>query len=294
MEYCESSLSSQIKEGKKLDIIKIGIDILEGLSFLHLNGIIHKDIKPANILVKDNVYKIANFGICREVDVSKSTGTEKCTLLYSPPELLNPKGSKASKESDIFSLGVTLVEILNGGSPDRIIGEMKPLYDVIQNKCNHPRLKEYLLKMLESVKENRPSSETLLNIFKNPNKEVNLTSTLPINTRDNLRSADTTKTNNQPSVVQYYYGDVHQGNKTTYNGDKYNGAVSNIKSGDITFLTTGNNQMRRNYPRYINRNYNNDNACFRCGRNSHWVDNCYASSDIYGNPLGDDSSDSSD
>ncbi|KAF2838773.1 kinase-like protein [Patellaria atrata CBS 101060] len=82
------------------------------LSYLHKMEIRHKDIKPQNVLVKDNKVLITDFGICRdwsEVGQSTSTGPTSVTPQYCPPEIAQYRGRNSS--ADIWSLGCVFLEI---------------------------------------------------------------------------------------------------------------------------------------------------------------------------------------
>jgi formylglycine-generating enzyme required for sulfatase activity len=89
------------------------------MSYAHQNGILHKDIKPQNMMVtKDNKVKIMDFGIAETVRTSMSriqNSTSSGTLVYMSPEQIN--GKDVGKESDIYSFGVLLYELLNGNPP---------------------------------------------------------------------------------------------------------------------------------------------------------------------------------
>lgn len=89
---------------------KILFDIVKGLYFLHINGIIHGDIKPSNILCYGDSYKITDFGQCskkwyKSICYSHETGTPP----YKSPEILSAK--KWSFESDVWSLGCIFYEV---------------------------------------------------------------------------------------------------------------------------------------------------------------------------------------
>ena len=89
----------------------------EALDFAHKNGVIHRDIKPANImLLKDGTLRVADFGIARIQASSKTaTGTVLGTPYYMSPEQIS--GKKVDGRADIFSLGVTMFELLTGERP---------------------------------------------------------------------------------------------------------------------------------------------------------------------------------
>ena len=100
-----------------LSIKKI-TDILEpicsGLHYAHEMGIAHCDIKPANIiLAKNGEVMVSDFGIARSMDAATSTLIGVGTPAYMAPELI--KGEDPTPQSDIYSLGITLYEMLTGG-----------------------------------------------------------------------------------------------------------------------------------------------------------------------------------
>ncbi|KAH7294267.1 hypothetical protein KP509_28G063100 [Ceratopteris richardii] len=110
------------KKGGKLDeksAASCTRGILEGLCYLHNEGIVHSDIKTSNILLGSNgEIKIADFGTARKF--SSSTGTASKhklagTPLWMAPEVL--QGLEQGTSSDIWSLGCTLIEMLQGGRP---------------------------------------------------------------------------------------------------------------------------------------------------------------------------------
>jgi len=93
--------------------------ILDGFEYAHDQGIIHRDIKPSNIILTDDKkVKILDFGIAKiiEGDLSlTTTGTQMGTVLYMSPEQV--KAQKLDKRSDIYSLGVTLFQMVTGKCP---------------------------------------------------------------------------------------------------------------------------------------------------------------------------------
>jgi serine/threonine protein kinase len=103
---------------------KLLIDVLNGLSYLHRNGITHRDIKPSNILIKTTldgpIAKITDFGISKKSD-SDNNNTASALIVsipYMAPEQLNAQkygiNGKAAQNIDFWSLGVAVFEVITG------------------------------------------------------------------------------------------------------------------------------------------------------------------------------------
>jgi serine/threonine protein kinase len=120
-EYVDGeTLRDRLKRSKPLpldDALRIGEDILRGLSYAHAKGVIHRDIKPANILLStEGQAKIADFGIARPKDSNlTAVGSMLGTPNYMSPEQV--KCSAVTTRSDLFSVGVVLYEMLTGVKP---------------------------------------------------------------------------------------------------------------------------------------------------------------------------------
>jgi serine/threonine-protein kinase len=93
-------------------------EICAGLAHAHEHGVIHRDIKPHNILLDEKGHaKVTDFGIARALDATQATRTGSFlgTALYSSPEQL--QGNKVTPKSDVYSLGATLYQAATGTPP---------------------------------------------------------------------------------------------------------------------------------------------------------------------------------
>jgi tRNA A-37 threonylcarbamoyl transferase component Bud32 len=109
------------KSGRNLSldsVTKFTLDILSAMGYAHQRGMIHRDIKPANIMLDVQGRAILmDFGIVKIVGGQRHTATGAVvgTALYMPPELI--RGEQPDERSDIYSLGVTLFEMVSGHPP---------------------------------------------------------------------------------------------------------------------------------------------------------------------------------
>lgn len=101
---------------------RIALQICEGLKHAHISSIIHRDLKPANILLSADrsVFKVADFGLARELSGTDYAQTLAGTLPYMAPEVLLQQGY--GRRADIYSLGVTFYQIWAGCYPFEPIG----------------------------------------------------------------------------------------------------------------------------------------------------------------------------
>ena len=101
------------------EALEIALEIAHGLAFAHEHGLVHRDVKPQNVLLNgDGRAKVTDFGIARSRDVEHSvtqTGTVLGTSNYIAPE--QASGQPVDAQTDVYSLGVVLYEILTGELP---------------------------------------------------------------------------------------------------------------------------------------------------------------------------------
>lgn len=102
------------KEFSQREVLKIGKDICRALECCEQNHIIHRDIKPDNVFRNPyGSYKLGDFGIAKQLDVTRSVYSQKGTSMYMAPEVA--KGEHYNKSVDIYSLGIMLYKLLNHG-----------------------------------------------------------------------------------------------------------------------------------------------------------------------------------
>ena len=115
------NLKERVVRKGRLDVreaLEIAVEIARGLSFAHSQGLIHRDVKPQNVLLNgDGRAKVTDFGIARsvEVDGMTQTGTVLGTSNYIAPE--QASGQRVDTQSDVYALGIVLYEMLAGEVP---------------------------------------------------------------------------------------------------------------------------------------------------------------------------------
>jgi tRNA A-37 threonylcarbamoyl transferase component Bud32 len=142
MEYLEGqTLENLIKRKVQFSykiIANIIAQICKGLQYAHDQGIIHRDVKPANIMVlPDYTVKVMDFGIARVDSTSMTkTGIAMGTPNYIAPELL--QGKSVDRRCDIFSLGVVLYELLTGRRPFKGENLTSLIFSIINDNPPQP------------------------------------------------------------------------------------------------------------------------------------------------------------
>ena len=140
LEYCENgSLNSITKNFGRFPENLVAVymsQVLDGLLYLHEQGVIHRDIKGANILTtKQGLVKLADFGVA-----SRTTGLNESSVVGTPywmaPEVIELTG--ATTASDIWSVGCTVIELLDGRPPYHQLQAMPALFRIVND--DHPPL----------------------------------------------------------------------------------------------------------------------------------------------------------
>jgi eukaryotic-like serine/threonine-protein kinase len=122
-EYCEGeNLKALIARKGPLPVreaVELALQIARALGFAHEHGLVHRDVKPQNVLLNgDGETKVTDFGIARSLDVHgglTQTGTVMGTSDYISPE--QARGARVDAQSDIYSLGTVVYEMLTGEVP---------------------------------------------------------------------------------------------------------------------------------------------------------------------------------
>lgn len=170
LEYCENgSLHSISKNFGRFPENLVALymsQVLQGLVYLHEQGVIHRDIKGANILTtKQGLVKLADFGVA-----SRTTGLTESSVVGTPywmaPEVIELTG--ATTASDIWSLGCTVIELLEGKPPYHTLQPMPALFRIVND--DHPPLPQgaspavldFLMQCFQKDRNLRVSARKLL------------------------------------------------------------------------------------------------------------------------------------
>ena len=193
MEYIEGNTLTSIISGNRTvglnDILYIGSQVANGLKEAHKRGLVHRDIKPGNIMITpDGKVKVTDFGIVslqnEESDITK-TGAVLGTASYISPE--QAQGKPVSFESDLYSLGTVLYELIAGKPPftgdSPIATATKHLTDKPEKLSNYRKdipkaLENAILKLLEKRPTDRfKSAEDLRALLLQQRKQIQINQT---------------------------------------------------------------------------------------------------------------------
>ncbi|CAE6423353.1 unnamed protein product [Rhizoctonia solani] len=135
----KGTLPQYLKTNPNADRRDMCVQICEGLTYIHAAGIIHGDLKGANVLVDDNDNAVlADFGSSTLKDQSlkftQAASGKALTIRWSAPELVTVNNCQHTKASDVFALGMTIYEVLTGKVPYHEIKDVAPVILQIINR----------------------------------------------------------------------------------------------------------------------------------------------------------------
>ncbi|WP_297523468.1 serine/threonine-protein kinase, partial [Thermococcus sp.] len=165
MEYCEGALDRLQKPLPVEEASLLIFNITEGLKYAHSKGVVHRDLKPNNILLKNGIPKISDWGLSKVMEASLNTTsstTTSFTPYYAAPEQLDRKFGKTDEKTDIWQLGVIFYELVTGkrpfeGSLSEVISTIMRRDPIPPTKLNSStrKVEPIIMKMLEKRKGKR-------------------------------------------------------------------------------------------------------------------------------------------
>ena len=168
MEYIEGeSLKECVQRDGQMDlaeILRIGMQIATGLSAAHAQGLVHRDVKPANILLENGIrrVKITDFGLARAVD---DTGMTQSGTIAGTPRYMSPEqclGNSIDARSDLFSLGSVLYTLCTGRaafSADTAVATLRQVCDEQPERIRdiNPDIPEWFERIVMRLLEKSPN-----------------------------------------------------------------------------------------------------------------------------------------
>ncbi len=166
------SLQARVDEDGPLgveEILRIGMQAAGGLAAAHRQGLVHRDVKPSNILLENQVERavLTDFGLARAIDDASLTQTG---ILAGTPHYMSPEqatGGPIDHRSDLFSLGAVLYFMATGHPPFRAVGTLAVLHRICRekhrpvwqlNKDIPDELCDIIDRLLEKKPTRRPAS----------------------------------------------------------------------------------------------------------------------------------------
>jgi serine/threonine-protein kinase len=168
-EVAGSSFFRRIRELDLPGRLRVMASVSEALDYAHHQCVIHRDVKPANVLMTElDVPKLSDFGLSVLTDGTQTTGKVRGTPSYMSPE--QAKGRKLDYRSDIYAIGVMLYECATGappfnGPPFAVIAShlnAEPEPPRSKNEHLSVELEAFILKILAKAPEDRPGSAGLV------------------------------------------------------------------------------------------------------------------------------------
>ncbi|MES2788037.1 MAG: serine/threonine-protein kinase [Planctomycetota bacterium] len=163
---CESLHDRIVRQGalELVDILRIGLQTAQGLAAAHAQGIVHRDVKPANILLEKGVDRamLTDFGLARAIDDASITRTG---VIAGTPQYMSPeqaRGDAVDARSDLFSLGSVLYTMATGRSPFRAESTYGILRRITDSRPRaireiNPGIPSWLISLIEKLLAKQPS-----------------------------------------------------------------------------------------------------------------------------------------
>ncbi|XP_015060680.1 serine/threonine-protein kinase STY46-like isoform X1 [Solanum pennellii] len=159
-------------------LLKVAIDVSKGMSYLHQNNIIHRDLKTANLLMNENhVVKVADFGVARVQVQSGVMTAETGTYRWMAPEVIGHR--PYDRKADVFSFGIVLWELLTGKLPYEFLTPLQAAVAVVQKGLRptipantNPMLVELLEKCWQQEPLLRPEFSEIHDILQDMTKKM--------------------------------------------------------------------------------------------------------------------------
>jgi|GEM_PF-4697203 len=146
------------------EVLRIGAQIAHGLAAAHAQGLIHRDVKPENILLENGVerVKITDFGLARPED---DTSITRAGEIAGTPQFMSPeqaRGEMLDSRSDLFSMGCVLYAMCTGGSPFRGDNPLSVLRRVVEDTCEpirgiNPDIPAWLCQIIDKLLAKNPA-----------------------------------------------------------------------------------------------------------------------------------------
>ncbi|XP_072967816.1 serine/threonine-protein kinase STY46-like [Typha angustifolia] len=159
-------------------LLRVAIDVSKGMSYLHQNNIIHRDLKAANLLMDENeVVKVADFGVARVKAQSGVMTAETGTYRWMAPEVIEHK--PYDHKADVFSFGIVLWELITGKIPYEYLTPLQAAVGVVQKGLRptipnntRPKIANLLEKCWQQDPNERPDFSEILETLQRIAKEV--------------------------------------------------------------------------------------------------------------------------
>ncbi|MBX3469172.1 MAG: serine/threonine protein kinase, partial [Planctomycetes bacterium] len=167
-------LADRLRKGRlpTAEVVRVGVGVARGLAHLHARGLLHRDVKPSNVLFDERgAPRLADFGLVRRLDDSQTRLTETGVILGTPaylaPEQVTGQGELDARV-DVYALGMLLFEAATGSYPfDAASGALDLLAQITRRPPPSPRalapdlppaLEAVILRCLEKEPAARPAS----------------------------------------------------------------------------------------------------------------------------------------